>query len=467
MRTRLSWVGAAGLMTLFVPWACAKDLQAASLQTYDVVVYGGTSSGVAAAIQVARLGKSVALIEPGRHVGGLTSGGLGATDIGNKAAIGGIAREFYRRLGTYYLQDKAWRYQTRESFGVSRSPTGQPEMWKFEPHVAEKTLLGMLDEAKVRVHERERLDLKDGVAKTGTRIISITTERGSVYRVVPAQVAGVAESVMVAPPRYERSIHPVTLAVAAELGVTEVYRVGGAQAVAALALGTQTIRRVDMIVGPGSVYVQLAKRLLYGVAGIDMFAGPSEVVVIADDSANPAWVATDLLAQAEHDPGCAILVTADEGLAGKVEAELEKQLPTLSTYEGAKRSLETLSAVLIVADLDAAVEVTNEIAPEHLHIQTRDAQAVADRIDSAGAIFVGHYAPESSGDYVAGPSHVLPTGGSARFFSGLCCNDFLRRTSMISYTHAAIRKAAPAIATLAEAEGLAAHARSATTRADA
>ncbi len=289
----------------------------------------------------------------------------------------------------------------------------------------------------------------------------------AIHCVVPAQVAGVAESVIVAPPRYERSIHPVTLAVAAELGVTEVYRVGGAQAVAALALGTETIRRVDMIVGPGSVYVQLAKRLLYGVAGIDMFAGPSEVVVIADDSANPAWVATDLLAQAEHDPGCAILVTADEGLAGKVEAELEKQLPTLSTHEGAKRSLEALSAVLLVADLDAAVEVTNEIAPEHLHIQTRDAQAVADRIDSAGAIFVGHYAPESSGDYVAGPSHVLPTGGSARFFSGLCCNDFLRRTSMISYTHEAIRKAAPAIATLAEAEGLAAHARSATTRADA
>jgi histidinol dehydrogenase len=288
----------------------------------------------------------------------------------------------------------------------------------------------------------------------------------AIHCIVPAQVAGVAETVIVAPPRYARSIHPTTLAVAAELGVTDVYRIGGAQAVAALALGTQTVRRVDKIVGPGSVYVQLAKRLLYGVVGIDMFAGPSEVVVIADDSANPAWVATDLLAQAEHDPGCAMLVTADEAFARTVEAELAKQLPTLSTAEGARRSLETLSAVLIVADLDHAVALTNEIAPEHLHVQTRDAAAVADRIDSAGAIFVGPYSPESSGDYVAGPSHVLPTGGGARFFSGLCCNDFLRRTSMITYSHEAIRKAAPVIATLARAEGLDAHARSATTRTD-
>ena len=286
----------------------------------------------------------------------------------------------------------------------------------------------------------------------------------AIHCIVPAQVAGVTDIVLVAPPRHERSIHPTTLAVAAELGVTEVYRIGGAQAVAALALGTPSIARVDKIVGPGSVYVQLAKRLLHGVVGIDLFAGPSEVVVIADDSANPAWVATDLLAQAEHDPGCAILITPDEPLVAAVEAELEKQLPTLSTEAGARRSLETLGAILVVNDLGEAAALADEIAPEHLHIQTRDAAELADRIDSAGAIFVGPYSPESSGDYVAGPSHVLPTGGSARFFSGLCCNDFLRRTSMVTYTQQGIRAAAPAIARLANAEGLAAHARSATTR---
>lgn len=282
--------------------------------------------------------------------------------------------------------------------------------------------------------------------------------------IVPAQAAGVKEIAVVAPPRHKGSIHPSILAVCHELGVTEVYRVGGAHAVAALAFGTQTIPRVDKIVGPGSIYTQLAKKLVFGAVDIDSFAGPSEIVVIADSTANPAFVATDLLAQAEHDPGSAILLTDDESLADKVVAQIEIQLQSLDRAPGTRRSLSSYSAIVITESLEQAVQITNDLAPEHLQIQTANADIVAEKCVNAGAIFVGEYTPEATGDYVAGPSHVLPTGGSARFFSGLSSNDFIHRTSVIRYTKEALAAHADAITMLAETEGLQAHARSTTIR---
>ncbi len=286
----------------------------------------------------------------------------------------------------------------------------------------------------------------------------------AIHGAVPAQVAGVKELAIVAPPRHRNDVHPVILAVAGELGIHEVYRMGGAQAIAALAIGTERVPRVDKIVGPGNVYGQLAKRFLYGVIDIDMFAGPSEVLIIADSSANAAYVAADMLAQAEHDPGCAILLTDRQELIDAVLKELDRQLAAMPRPDGARRCLEQYGAIVRVRDMDEAVVLADDIAPEHLEIATAEARALADRIDSAGAIFLGHYTPESAGDYVAGPSHVLPTGGTARFWSGVSALGFLRRTSLIEYTPEGLARDAAAIDTLATAEYLDAHARSATIR---
>jgi histidinol dehydrogenase len=286
----------------------------------------------------------------------------------------------------------------------------------------------------------------------------------AIHSAVPAQVAGVREIALIAPPCHENDIHPLILAVAAELGITEVYRMGGAHGIAALALGTERVPRVDKIVGPGNVYGQLAKKMLYGVVDIDMFAGPSEVLVIADDTAQPFAVAADMLAQAEHDPGCAILVTDQPELPDRVCAELDRQLADLPREDGTRRCLKTYSAMVLVPDMDVAVSLANHIAPEHLEIATSEPQKLADRIDSAGAIFLGHHTPESTGDYVAGPSHVLPTGGTARFWSGVSTLGFLRYTSEIEYTAGALAEDVRAIDILASAELLDAHARSATLR---
>ncbi|NLX23323.1 MAG: histidinol dehydrogenase [Phycisphaerae bacterium] len=286
----------------------------------------------------------------------------------------------------------------------------------------------------------------------------------AIHSAVPAQVAGVQDIALVAPPRHNNDVHPAILAVAAELGIFEVYRMGGAQAIAALAMGTDCVPRVDKIVGPGNVYGQLAKRMLFGVVDIDMFAGPSEVLIVADSSARPAFVAADMLSQAEHDPGCAILLTDDRSLVEGVLAELDTQLTQLPRPEGARRCLANFSAVVIVRDMDEAVALANDVATEHLQIETRDPAAVAERIDSAGAIFLGHWTPEATGDYVAGPSHVLPTGGSARFWSGVSALGFLRRVAVMEYTAEGLVQDAPAIEALATAEQLHAHARSATIR---
>lgn len=289
----------------------------------------------------------------------------------------------------------------------------------------------------------------------------------AIHSIVPAQVAGVREIVLVAPPRHEGDIHPTILAVAGELGVQEVYRMGGAQAIAALAIGTQRVRRVDQIVGPGSVYVQLAKRYLYGVVDIDMFAGPSEVLIIADGSARADFLAADMLAQAEHDPGCSILVTDQPSLVEAVLEQIVVQLEKLSRKEGTVRSLESYGAMVIVRDMEQAIGLANDLAAEHLQIETEQPADLAEMIDSAGAIFLGHFTPEAAGDYVAGPSHVLPTGGTARFWSGVSALSFLRRTSVIEYTPEALAVDSACIEALAHAEGLDAHARSAAIRLEA
>jgi histidinol dehydrogenase len=282
--------------------------------------------------------------------------------------------------------------------------------------------------------------------------------------ICPAQAAGVKEFAVVMPPTKTGAYNADQLAVCHELGVTEVYRIGGAQAVAALAFGIEGIAAVDMIVGPGNLFVALAKRHVFGQVAIDCIAGPSEIVVVADDSACPGYVAADLLAQAEHSPGASILVTWHEPLLDKVSEALERQLAKLERGELARESLESFGAFVLVRNVADAAACVNEIAPEHLHIATRFPDALADRIENAGAIFLGHYTPVALGDYAAGPSHVLPTGGTARFASGLSANDFLRRSSVLCFGPNGLAGLADDVCLLAEKEGLAAHAASVEVR---
>jgi histidinol dehydrogenase len=278
--------------------------------------------------------------------------------------------------------------------------------------------------------------------------------------VCPAQAAGVKELAVVMPPTPFGAYNRDLLATCRELGVSEVYRIGGAQAVAALAYGVEGIPAVDMIVGPGNLFVTLAKRYVYGQVAIDMLAGPTEVVVLADDSAAPEWVAADLISQAEHAPGSSILITWHEPLLDAVTAAVQDQLAQLPRGDLACESLETFGALLLARGPDEALAWANQIAPEHLHIATRDAEKLVERIDHAGAIFLGHHTPVALGDYVAGPSHVLPTGGTARFASGLSANDFLRRTSVIRFSRAGLEQVAADVRCLAAREGLTAHAAS-------
>ncbi len=276
---------------------------------------------------------------------------------------------------------------------------------------------------------------------------------------IPARVAGVREVVMVSPPGQD-GFNPAVLAAAAIAGVNVVFRVGGAQAVAALAYGTDHVPRVDKIVGPGNAYVQAAKKIVYGTVDIDKIAGPSEVVVIADASARAAHIAADLMAQAEHGSGdeCAVLLTPEHALAVAVQSEIERQLRALPRREDIARVLRRRGALIVVRDLDEAVVLADQIAPEHLELMVRNAPRWARRLRNAGALFLGAYAPAPLGDYVAGPNHVLPTGGTARFFSPLGVYDFVKRTSVVSATRDGLRRLAPAIERLAALEGYEAHA---------
>ncbi len=283
--------------------------------------------------------------------------------------------------------------------------------------------------------------------------------------VIPARVAGVPEIVLVSPPSADKSLNPAVLAAARVAGVTEAYRIGGAQAVAALAYGTETVRRVDKIVGPGNIYVALAKSRVFGDVGIDMIAGPSEVVVVADASADPEWVAADLLAQAEHDPMArAVLLTPSRALVDAVAAAAERQLAALPRREIAGTALRSHGAFVLTRSLEEAVEVANLLAPEHLELQVADPDALLAQVRNAGAVFLGRYTPEVVGDYVAGPNHVLPTGGTARFASALGTEDFVKRLSVIQYAPAGLRDAGPHVAELARVEGLDGHGAAAAMR---
>ncbi len=275
---------------------------------------------------------------------------------------------------------------------------------------------------------------------------------------IPARVAGVREIVIVSPPSNGKSVNASLLVAAKIAGVTEVYRVGGAQAVGALAYGTETIRRVDKIVGPGNIYVALAKAKVFGRVGIDMLAGPSEVVVVADESADPEWVAADLLAQAEHDPlARSVLVSPSASLIDRVEEQLSRLLAALQRREIAVKSLEANGALVLTADLSEAVEIANGLAPEHLELHVSDPFALLPLVRHAGAIFLGRHTPEVVGDYVAGPSHVLPTGGTARFSSPLGVEDFVKRSSVIHYSPKGLDEASPHVRELTRVEGLQGH----------
>jgi histidinol dehydrogenase len=346
-----------------------------------------------------------------------------------------------------------------------------------------KTALAALDVAAKRIETYHRRQIPDDVSfedETGATLGWRWTPLDSVglyvpggtasypssvlMNAIPARVAGVARIAMVTPAS-GGAINPLTLAAAKHVGVTEVYRIGGAQAVAALAYGTRSIAAVDKVAGPGNAYVAAAKRDVFGQVGIDSIAGPSEILVIADASNNPDWIAADLLSQAEHDASSqSILITDDEGFADSVAAAVDRALETLPRRDIAGASWRDYGAIIVVATIDDAAALANKIAPEHLELAVADPNRLLAKAKHAGAIFLGRYTPEAMGDYIAGPNHVLPTARSARFSSGLSVLDFMKRTTLLSCSPQSIASLGPDAIVLAEAEGLHAHARSIAAR---
>ena len=283
--------------------------------------------------------------------------------------------------------------------------------------------------------------------------------------VIPAQVAGVSQIIMVTPPQKDGSVYPQTVVAAIEAGVTAVYKVGGAQAIGALAYGTDLIPKVDKICGPGNIYVALAKKSVYGHVNIDSVAGPSEILVLADESANPAYVAADMLSQAEHDQlASAILITNSMDLANQVQQELISQTALLARRDIIEQSLKNYGAIILVGTMEDACRLSNDIAPEHMEICTASPFELLPYIQNAGAIFLGHFSPEPLGDYMAGPNHVLPTGGTAKFFSPLSIDDFVKKSSLISFSRTALEALSEDIIAFAQSEGLTAHANAIAVR---
>ena len=377
--------------------------------------------------------------------------------------------------------DEALVHFTREFDGITLDPTKlrvEPEFIReaasrAQPRAVEAFRQAIRNVRAFHEHQREsgwENAIEDGVT-VGQRVLPVGSAglyvpggraaypSSLIMNAIPAQVAGVRRIAIATPPGTLERV-PVVAAVIAELGISEVYRIGGAQAIAALAFGTKTIPRVDKIVGPGNIYVAIAKKLVFGAVGIDSIAGPTEIVVLADEGANPRFIAADLLAQAEHDPeASAICITTSVDLAREVNREVELQSPTLERREIAQASIERYGAVFVVETLEAGCELVNRIAPEHLELMTDSNDRVAELIENAGAIFFGPWSTEPVGDYLAGPNHVLPTIGTARFSSPLGVYDFVKRQSIIRYTRDALQRNAGAISAMADAEGLAAHTR--------
>ena len=309
---------------------------------------------------------------------------------------------------------------------------------------------GVLLGQRVRALRRVGLYVPGGTAAYPSSVL---------MNAIPAKIAGVQEIVMVTPPRKDGTANPDILAAAKIAGVDRVFLMGGAQAVAALAYGTETVPQVDKIVGPGNIYVATAKKLLFGTVDIDMIAGPSEILIVADETADPKCLAADLMSQAEHDKmASAVLLTNSERIAARTAEELERQVQALSRRDIIEQALRDFGAIILCDTVDRAVEFANLLAPEHLEMAVKDPLEYIGRIDNAGSVFLGQYAPEPLGDYYAGPNHVLPTGGTARFFSPLSVDSFVKKSSFIYYTQTALEKAKDDIVTLAEAEGLTAHA---------
>lgn len=341
-------------------------------------------------------------------------------------------------------------------------------------------LLKVMEQAKENILSFHQKQVRQGFVSTepngvvmGQRIIPLA--RVGVYvpggtaaypstvlmDVLPAKIAGVKKIVMMTPTDSEGNVPAAILAAASIAGVDEIYKVGGAHGVAALAYGTETIPKVDKIVGPGNIYVATAKRMVYGEVDIDMIAGPSDVLIVADHSANPHWIAADLLAQAEHDTlAQAILVTTEETLIEKVQSELEQQLAVLPRKEIAGAAIENTGKIILVKDLEEAISIANQIAPEHLELSVSEPFALLGKVENAGSVFLGHHTPEVLGDYFAGPNHTLPTEGTARFYSPLSVDDFIKKSSYLYYTEEAMKEAASAVELFAETEDLIGHARS-------
>ncbi len=327
------------------------------------------------------------------------------------------------------------------------------------------------------LQQRESYERASGGAATGRLVVPV--QRAGVYvpggkaaypstvlmNIIPAKIAGVEQIVMVTPPGKTGSVEPLTLVAAHMAGADMILKVGGAQAIAALAYGTESVPRVDVITGPGNAYVAAAKREVYGTVGIDMIAGPSEVLIIADGTANPAYAAADFLSQAEHDElAASILLTPDRKFAELAEAEIERQLSLLPRQEIAAQSVRSFGTLIVTNSIDQAFDVANSIAPEHLEILTDNPKQHLGRVRNAGAVFLGEYSPEPLGDYFAGPNHVLPTSGTARFSSALSVDNFVKTINYTYYDEKALRKCYDDIARFAHAEGLDAHSRSATIR---
>jgi len=387
-----------------------------------------------------------------------------------------------RRRGDSAVLELTRRFDRLEAASVAELEVSEAEIDNAFARVAAEDVaaLKLACERVARFHEKQRQqtwlsteepDIMLGQKVTPLVRVGIYVPGGKasypssvIMNAVPARVAGVGEIIMVAPtPGGE--VNPHVLVAARLSGVNRIFRMGGAQAVAALAYGTETIPKVDKITGPGNIYVAMAKKLVFGAVGIDMIAGPSEILVISDGSGTPAHIAADLLSQAEHDElASSILITTDRSFAEQVSTEVERQLGLLSRETIARASWERYGAIIVAATLDEAIAFSNRIAPEHLELAVADPFAILSRITNAGAIFMGHWTPEAAGDYLAGPNHTLPTGGTARFFSPLSVDDFVKKSSIVYFSEVGLKRLGDDIVRIAGLEGLEAHARSVSLR---
>lgn len=356
--------------------------------------------------------------------------------------------------------DKAYNDVSDEFIAIIKK--AKSKIWNYHIKQKQKSWIDFDDESqvvtgqKILPMDRVGIYVPGGMAAYPSSVL---------MNAIPAKIAGVSEIIMVTPPNSQGTINPYTLVAAHIVGVNKIFKMGGAQAIAALAFGVSPIPKVDKITGPGNIYVTLAKKLVYGYVDIDMIAGPSEVVIVADSSANPVYVAADLLSQAEHDPlASSILITDSYELAEMTKQEIERQAAELPKYDIVQSSLKDYGAIIIVSNIEQGVELSNEIAPEHLELAVQDPFDLLGKVKHAGSIFLGSFTPEPLGDYMAGPNHILPTSGSARFFSPLSVDDFIKKSSFLYYSKEALYYIYQDVAKFARTEGLEAHARSVEVR---